>query len=79
MAMLYKGRRPAVVVDSDIGIQEEGGVSSESMTNVCSCNSGPPLEDDSSDTSLKLGYAIGYPNQLQIKLHSLPPCGKIFT
>lgn len=42
------------VESSDIGIQEEG-VSSDSMTNVYSCNSGPPLDDDSSDTSLKLG------------------------
>ncbi len=47
MAMLCKEKIP-LVVDSDIAIQE--AVSSESMN-----NSGPPLEDDSSDTSLKLG------------------------
>ena len=50
---LYKGKRPAFA-ESDIAVQEEG-MSSESVTNVCSCSSGPPLEDDSSDTSLKLG------------------------
>ncbi|KAH9690389.1 MADS-box protein SVP [Citrus sinensis] len=48
-----KGKR-VVLVDSDIAIQEEG-MSSESVNNVCSCSSGPPPEDDSSDTSLKLG------------------------
>uniref|UniRef100_A0A2N9FA66 K-box domain-containing protein n=1 Tax=Fagus sylvatica TaxID=28930 RepID=A0A2N9FA66_FAGSY len=53
MLMLSKGKRPALV-ESDNGIQEEG-MSSESVTNVCSCNSGPPPEDDSSDTSLRLG------------------------
>ncbi|XP_012067997.1 MADS-box protein AGL24 [Jatropha curcas] len=51
MMNLCKGKR---VVESDIRLQEEG-LSSESVTNVCSCTSGPPLEDDSSDTSLKLG------------------------
>lgn len=51
MEMVYRG---GTRVSSEIGIQEEG-LSSESMTNVCSCNSGPPLDDDSSDTSLKLG------------------------
>nr|WGH28765.1 short vegetative phase [Mangifera indica] len=50
---LYNGKR-LVLADSEIAIQEEG-MSSESATNVCSCGSGPPLEDDSSDTSLKLG------------------------
>ncbi|KAJ4701453.1 MADS-box protein like [Melia azedarach] len=53
MASLCKGKR-LVLMESDVGIQEEG-MSSESVTNVCSCSSGPPLEDDSSDTSLKLG------------------------
>ncbi|MBA0868392.1 hypothetical protein Goshw_012773 [Gossypium schwendimanii] len=49
MATLYKRKR-----DSDV-VGEEG-VSSESVTNVCSCSSScPPLEDDSSDTSLRLG------------------------
>ncbi|XWS25376.1 hypothetical protein CRYUN_Cryun27aG0063600 [Craigia yunnanensis] len=53
MVSLFKGKRP-VLADSDVAVQEEGK-SSESVTNVCSCSSGPPLEDDSSDTSLKLG------------------------
>ncbi|KAH7567666.1 hypothetical protein JRO89_XS07G0116600 [Xanthoceras sorbifolium] len=53
MEMLFKGKR-VVFMDSDTGMQEEG-LSSESATNVCSCSSGPSLEDDSSDTSLKLG------------------------
>ncbi|KAJ0086873.1 hypothetical protein Patl1_08656 [Pistacia atlantica] len=50
---LYKGKS-LVLADSEIAIPEEG-LSSESATNVCSCSSGPPIEDDSSDTSLKLG------------------------
>ncbi|CAL1372202.1 unnamed protein product [Linum trigynum] len=37
--------------------QQEEGLSSESAANVCSCSSGPPVEDDCSDTSLKLGYS----------------------
>lgn len=53
VASLCKGKR-VVLADSDIAIQEEG-MSSESVNNVCSCSSGPPPEDDSSDTSLKLG------------------------
>ncbi|TYH87952.1 hypothetical protein ES332_D01G153700v1 [Gossypium tomentosum] len=35
--------------------EKEEGMSSQSVNNVYSCSSGPPLEDDSSDTSLKLG------------------------
>ena len=50
---LCKGKR-AVHLESDIAVQEEG-LSSESVTNVYSCNSGPSLDDDCSDTSLKLG------------------------
>lgn len=46
MAMLFKGKSP-LLGDLD--------VSCECMNNVSSCNSGPSLEDDSSDTSLKLG------------------------
>ncbi|KAJ7965812.1 MADS-box protein like, partial [Quillaja saponaria] len=54
MVMLCKGKRP-LLMESDIAICEEG-MSSESITNVCSTNSSPPQnEDDSSDTSLKLG------------------------
>ncbi|XP_012067995.1 MADS-box protein JOINTLESS isoform X2 [Jatropha curcas] len=51
MMSLCKGKR---LVESNIHPQEEG-LSSESVTNICSCSSGPPPEDDSSDTSLKLG------------------------
>ncbi|KAI4337601.1 hypothetical protein L6164_015996 [Bauhinia variegata] len=54
MAMLEKGKRP-VLKDSDFAIQQEEGVSSESMTNTGSCITDPPPEDDLSDTSLKLG------------------------
>lgn len=54
MAMLYEGKRP-VIPDLDKDMLFEEGQSSESNTNVCSCNSGPPPEDDCSDTSLKLG------------------------
>ncbi|KAJ9166476.1 hypothetical protein P3X46_021224 [Hevea brasiliensis] len=54
MMTLCKGKRP-VLLDSDLAVPQEEGMSSESATNVCSCSSGPPPEDDSSDTSLKLG------------------------
>ncbi|KAK9997756.1 hypothetical protein SO802_022442 [Lithocarpus litseifolius] len=54
MIMLSKGKRSRLV-DSDIMIQEEGMSLDQSVTNVYSCNSGPPPEDDSSDTSLRLG------------------------
>ncbi|AES98247.2 putative transcription factor MADS-MIKC family [Medicago truncatula] len=57
MAMLSMGKSP-IFGDSDITMQEN--VSAESMNNVSSCNSGPSLEDDSSDTSLKLG--LPFPN-----------------
>ncbi|XP_031264807.1 MADS-box protein SVP-like isoform X1 [Pistacia vera] len=53
VANLYEGKS-LVLADSEIAIQEEG-LSSESATNACSCSGGPPIEDDSSDTSLKLG------------------------
>uniref|UniRef100_A0A6N2MI71 MADS-box domain-containing protein n=1 Tax=Salix viminalis TaxID=40686 RepID=A0A6N2MI71_SALVM len=56
IAAISKGKKPALV-DLDTAVQEEG-MSSESTANVCSCSSGPPVEDDSSDTSLKLGLAI---------------------
>ncbi|KAJ0025197.1 hypothetical protein Pint_08477 [Pistacia integerrima] len=42
---LYKGKS-LVLADSEIAIQEEG-LSSESATNICSCSSGTPIEDDS--------------------------------
>ncbi|KAJ9674002.1 hypothetical protein PVL29_023514 [Vitis rotundifolia] len=53
MEMICKGKR-LMTMESDNMILEEGQ-SSESITNVYSCSSGPPQEDDSSDTSLKLG------------------------
>ncbi|XP_044475109.1 MADS-box protein SVP-like [Mangifera indica] len=53
VATLYNGKRLALA-DSEIAIQEEG-MSSESATNVCSFSGGPPVEDDISDTSLRLG------------------------
>lgn len=46
--------RKTTATDSETIINEEG-LSSESVTNVCSSSSGPPQEDDSSDISLKLG------------------------
>ncbi|KAF1890168.1 hypothetical protein Lal_00025501 [Lupinus albus] len=52
MNMMYKGKSP-LMVDSNIAIQEV--VSLDSMNNICSCNSCPSLDDDSSDISLKLG------------------------
>ncbi|GKV19868.1 hypothetical protein SLEP1_g30070 [Rubroshorea leprosula] len=56
MVALSKGKRH-LPAESDIAVQEEG-MSSESVTNVCSCTSGPPVDDDSSDTSLKLGLSL---------------------
>lgn len=58
VAMLGKTNSPNFPVESDIGIlQQEEWVSSleSSMNNISSCVSDPPLEGDSSDTSLKLG------------------------
>ncbi|XP_057442454.1 MADS-box protein AGL24-like isoform X2 [Lotus japonicus] len=57
MAMLCKGKSH-FLLDSNITMQEVA--SSDSMNNVCSCNSGPSLDDDSSVTSLKLG--LPFPN-----------------
>ncbi|MED6151099.1 hypothetical protein PIB30_079025 [Stylosanthes scabra] len=56
MEMVKVQKSVTVMDSSDIGMQEV--VSSESLNNACSCiSSGAPssLEDDSSDTSLKLG------------------------
>ncbi|XP_017640699.1 MADS-box protein AGL24-like isoform X2 [Gossypium arboreum] len=53
LVSLCKGKR-LVLVDSEVATQEEG-MSSQSVNDVYSCSSGPSLEDDSSDTSLKLG------------------------
>ncbi len=58
MVMISKGKRPLIgELDNNMmpNPHEDQGQSSESVTNVCSCNSGPPAEDDCSDTSLKLG------------------------
>lgn len=52
-AMLRKATM-RFLMDSNMGMQEEG-VSLESTNNVSSCISDPPVEDGSSDTSLKLG------------------------
>ncbi|KAA8528356.1 hypothetical protein F0562_035711 [Nyssa sinensis] len=52
LIMISRGKKP-FVGEIDNVITEEH--SPESLTNVGSCNSGPPLEDDCSDTSLKLG------------------------
>ena len=54
MAILCKGKTPNFLVDSDIEKQEVASFL-ESLNNISSCISDPPLEDDSSDTSLKLG------------------------
>ncbi|KAK2977971.1 hypothetical protein RJ640_023509 [Escallonia rubra] len=51
--MISKDKGP-LVTDLDSLIPEDGQ-SSDSATVVCSCNSGPPVEDDCSDTFLKLG------------------------
>nr|XP_043614454.1 MADS-box protein JOINTLESS-like isoform X3 [Erigeron canadensis] len=53
MMLILNGKRSQ---DNMISNPEDQGQSSESVTtNVYSCNSGPPPEDDGSDTSLKLG------------------------
>ncbi|KAK9005615.1 hypothetical protein V6N11_043041 [Hibiscus sabdariffa] len=54
LVSLCKGKG-LVSADSDAAATQEEGMSSESVSNVYSCNSGPPPEDDSSDISLKLG------------------------
>ncbi|QCE15953.1 MADS-box protein SVP-like isoform X2 [Vigna unguiculata] len=53
MAMVRKTKMH-FLMESNMGMQEEG-VSLESTNNVSSCISDPPVEDGSSDTSLKLG------------------------
>ena len=47
MAMLSKGKQ-AIVLESDVAVQEEGMLS-KSATNICICNFGPPLEEDGSN------------------------------
>nr|AFK37879.1 unknown [Lotus japonicus] len=48
------------IMDEITAVQKKEVASSDSMNNVCSCNSGPSLDDDSSVTSLKLG--LPFPN-----------------
>ncbi|KAJ8544004.1 hypothetical protein K7X08_025622 [Anisodus acutangulus] len=45
----------AVAFESENGFNNEDGQSSESVTNACNSTGPPPQDDDSSDTSLKLG------------------------
>lgn len=55
MTMWSQGRRPGIVLDqSESTTLQEGGQSSESITN----GSPPVTEDDTSDTSLKLGLCL---------------------
>ncbi|KAJ0695326.1 putative transcription factor, K-box [Helianthus annuus] len=46
------GKRPRTECDNLVINAEDQGQSSDSV--ICSCNSGPPPEDDCSDTSLRL-------------------------
>nr|QCQ83114.1 MADS-box protein AGL24-like protein [Ambrosia artemisiifolia] len=59
MTMLSNGKKPRSMRTDARNLTcnaEDQGQSSESVTtNVCSCNSGPPPDDDGSITSLKLG------------------------
>lgn len=57
MMVICRGKRPLMgELDNNMLMNhEDQGQSSESATNAVSCNSGPPPEDDCSDTSLKLG------------------------
>lgn len=53
--MITNGKRPGTT-DNVLNNPEDHGSSPSSVTtHVNSCNSEPPLEDDGSDTSLKLG------------------------
>ncbi|KVH99691.1 Transcription factor, K-box [Cynara cardunculus var. scolymus] len=58
MTLISKGKRPrataAELENSVINLEDQGQSSESVATNVYSCNSGPPPEDDCSDTSLKL-------------------------
>ncbi|CAN4114841.1 unnamed protein product [Withania somnifera] len=58
----YKNPAAAVAVvafESENGFNNEEGQSSESVTNPCN-STGPPPQDDSSDTSLKLGLVLSF-------------------
>ncbi|KAL8243145.1 hypothetical protein R6Q59_009403 [Mikania micrantha] len=58
MTLISNGKRPRTATELDNAIiinPDDQGQSSDSVTtNVCSCSSGPPPEDDYSDTALKL-------------------------
>ncbi|KAI3820234.1 hypothetical protein L1987_07778 [Smallanthus sonchifolius] len=55
MTLISNGKRPRTELDNLVTNPDDQGQSSDSVTtNVCSCNSGPPPEDDCSDTALKL-------------------------
>lgn len=68
MVMIANGKRPStgdmmecnsnMMVILPLDQEQQGQSNSESATNVCSCNSGPPIEDDCSDTSLKLALTF---------------------
>ncbi|MCE2054982.1 hypothetical protein HAX54_041739 [Datura stramonium] len=48
-------KSPAAAFEAENGFNYEEGHSSESVTNPCNSTGPPPQDDDSSDTSLKLG------------------------
>ncbi|MFS7941399.1 hypothetical protein Hanom_Chr05g00475791 [Helianthus anomalus] len=58
LTLIPNGKRPrtrGVELDNVATNPDDQGHSSDSVTtNVCSCSSGPPPEDDCSDTALKL-------------------------
>lgn len=47
-----------IAVESENGFINEEGQLSESVTNACNSTGPPPQDDDSSDTSLKLGLVF---------------------
>ncbi|CAK9163616.1 unnamed protein product [Ilex paraguariensis] len=58
MKIISEGNKKVIVAEMDNMIIEDGQSSDSITTNLCSCNSGPPPEDDGSDTSLKLGLSF---------------------
>lgn len=59
MTLISNGKRPRTTTAAEldnvvINLDDQGQSSDSVTTNVCSCNSGPPPEDDCSDTALKL-------------------------
>ncbi|KAF3668644.1 MADS-box protein SVP [Capsicum annuum] len=53
------GYKNPIVFEPEIEFNYEEGQSSESVTNPCN-STGPPQDDDSSDTSLKLGLVLQF-------------------